>query len=68
MKRISLGELIAILDRHNRASDFSRIVSMGCAYSNGVPYHVIWVEMPNGSEKAIRIPYYEKGEDNAVGS
>ena len=64
MKRISLGELVEILDRYNQTNDFSRVISMGASYSNGIPYHVIWIETPNGSEKAIRIPYFEGGSDH----
>ena len=37
MNQIGLCELIEILDGHNRAHDFSRVVSMGSAYSNGSP-------------------------------
>lgn len=65
-QKISLCELITILDNYNQTNDFVRVVSLGGACYNGEPYHGIWVEKANGTEELIKIPYFEKEPEEPV--
>lgn len=61
-QKISLRELVRILDNYSRTNDFVRVVSLGPARHNGELYHGVWVEKTNGTEELIKIPYFEEKE------
>lgn len=65
-QKISLCELVRILDNYSRTNDFVRVVSLGAARYNGEPYHGVWVEKANGTEELIKIPYFEKEPEEPV--
>lgn len=65
-QKISLCELVRILDNYSRTNDFVRVVSIGAARYNGEPYHGVWVEKENGTEELIKIPYFEKEPEEPV--
>ena len=65
-QKISLCELVRILDNYSRTNDFVRVVSLGAARYNGEPYHSVWVEKANGTEELIKIPYFEKGPEEPI--